>query len=418
MILRSDNVLNRFEELLGAHTRVDIATAWATDGKHLRILADAARSNGGMRIRAIVGTAGNATHPDALERLNRITAGDLMIIGKGRRLFHPKLYLFRRNKNGTAGSCAWIGSANFTRMGFGIHAKSNEEIIMEMGPGEEADALADWFRERWDPCAMDRSVTDVIRRYTEAWNRNPPPRAVRELVSGPISQRFELLADAYRLRTFGQYRQALEECEEMLRNEEWEVLDPRGRSYMKVISERRKLLFGKTPWSDLRSGLLTRLKGGKSGADSHWWGLLGRLDRTNWSAVRDRETEVRRILKRVRKADGGEFPDIAIAAMKKFMDPHNFPNVGPGTATLLLTLARPDRLVSVNGPSRAALASLSGVAGKKGTTLGTPENYGKLLQWLYKQHWYSGPQPTDEVSIPIWKFRAALVDAFVYNWPD
>lgn len=164
-VLCSDNLHARFTALLSKAYSVDIATAWATPGEHLRALDAAA--NRGVKIRAIVGISGNATHPDALKELSRITAGDLRIVPKGDRLFHPKLYLFERHGGGIVKRQAWIGSANFTRAGFGGHSNANEEIVLEVGPGERADTLADWFQERWDRCRMDSRVSEVIRRYTE-----------------------------------------------------------------------------------------------------------------------------------------------------------------------------------------------------------------------------------------------------------
>ena len=136
MIIRDDEIQGRFKDLLRAHTSVDIATAWATCGEHLRMLAEATKQeHRRVEVRAIVGIEGNATRPDALKELYGITNGALRIISGEGRLFHPKLYLFRRHTNGRVGSHAWVGSANFTNAGFGGHAKANEEIIVEIGPG-------------------------------------------------------------------------------------------------------------------------------------------------------------------------------------------------------------------------------------------------------------------------------------------
>ena len=170
-VLRGDQLHDRFMELLKNHTKVDIATAWATCGKHLRALADAERS--GVKVRAIVGIAGNATHPDALDKLNRITNGHLRIVDKGGRLFHPKLYLFGR-RDGTATHQALIGSANFTKAGFAHHSKANEEMMLQVGPGAWTDELALWFDERWNHYARDKPISEVIRCYTEDWK--PPLR--------------------------------------------------------------------------------------------------------------------------------------------------------------------------------------------------------------------------------------------------
>ena len=144
-----------------------------------------------------------------LEELYRITNGDLRIISDGKRLFHPKLYLFGRHRSGRAGYHAWVGSANFTNAGFGGHAGANEEIVVETGPGKTTDALAAWFRDRWNRCPTDPPVREMIRRYTADWMQNPPDPDVGKLVSGYVSRRSDLLADAHRPWTLQRFRAAL-----------------------------------------------------------------------------------------------------------------------------------------------------------------------------------------------------------------
>ena len=410
MIIRDDEIQGRFKDLLKAHTWVDIATAWATCGEHLRMLAEATKQeHRRVKVRAIVGIEGNATRPDALKALYGITNGDLRIISGGGRLFHPKLFLFRQHTNGRVGSHAWVGSANFTNAGFGGHAEANEEIIVEIGPGATTDALVAWFRERWNRCPTDPPVMDMIHRYTEAWK--PPEPDFLKLVSGAVSRRSDLLDNAHRPLTLEEYRQALKKCEEMLQDEEkeWEVLNPEVGSYMKAISERHQLLLGEARWSQLDSKSLSQLKGGAPRGDSAWWGLLGRMARAHGKVVSDHEDKIRRILKKVVSADDTEFPDVAVAAMQELT---SIDKVAHGTATLLLTLARPDRLLSLNSASQKAYGKLSGMSP---STLGKPQNYRKLLQWLYAQPWYAHSPRTDGDLEKIWRFRAALVDAFVYE---
>lgn len=145
-VLCSDDLYTRFTALLSKACSVDIATAWATPGEHLRALVTAARRD--VKVRVIVGISGNATHPDALKEFSSIPAVDLRIVPKGDRLFHPQLYLFRWHEGEVVQRQAWIGSVNFTKAGFGGRSNGNEEIVLEVGPGERADALAGWFQER------------------------------------------------------------------------------------------------------------------------------------------------------------------------------------------------------------------------------------------------------------------------------
>ena len=409
-VLCDHNLHARLTDLLSRAHAVDIATAWATPGEHMRALN--AASNRGVKIRAIVGISGNATHPDALKELSRITTGDLRIIPSGGRLFHPKLYLFTRKGGGIVRRQAWIGSANFTKAGFGSHPSANEEIVLEVGPGERADALADWFQERWDRCHLDFPVSEEIRRYTEAYKRSPPHRHFREITSGQVSDSRDLLGDdSHRPLSLEGFRQALNECEEHLRRKGmgWGILDPQGRSYVRAISERRKLLLGEEHWSQLDAASQKRLKGSYRREDLEWWGLTGRIVRKSWPAVRQNERRIRAYLNTVRQAHDREFPDIAVDAMRALID---IDGVGYGTATLLLTLARPDRLLSLNTRSQNGYGALSRM---RPWTLRKPENYRELLRWLYRQPWYKDGPPKDKGLVRIWNFRAALVDPFVYE---
>ena len=98
--------------------RVDIATAWATEGPALDSLEEAGKQRN-VKVRALVGVAGGHTSPTALKRLCKL--GQVRLVDGGNGLFHVKLYLFRRRST----SVAWIGSANFTHPGF----EKNEEIL-------------------------------------------------------------------------------------------------------------------------------------------------------------------------------------------------------------------------------------------------------------------------------------------------
>ncbi len=229
-----------------------------------------------------------------------------------------------------------------------------------------------------------------------------------------MSGRKHLLDDFHRPLTLEGYRQSLRECEKRLRIEraEWEILAPRGKSYIRAIRRRRELLLCGNDWSKLDPEDLTQLKGGKSNADSNWWGLVGRMDRSNWSAVRDHQATVTAILNKVLKADDSEFPERALHAMQRLT---TIKYVKHGTATLLLALTRPDRLLCVNGASRKGLEALCRMSLP---SVVKPTHYRELLLWLYRQPWYTNPpaDEDDEELKRIWNFRAALVDAFVYEW--
>lgn len=179
-------------------------------------------------------------------------------------------------------------------------------------------------------------------------------------------------------------------------------------SSRRAIRERRKLLLDVARWSELDADRKHRLMGSRR-KDLDWWGLMGRVRPSHIGAVLGHQEQIRATLERVEEARDHEFPDIGVDAMRELTD---IDHVGHGTATLMLALARPDRLLSLNGASKDGLGAL---ASKSPSTLGKPENYRDLLAWLYEQPWYVDGRPPGGDLARIWEFRAALVDPFVYE---
>ena len=140
------------------------------------------------------------------------------------------------------------------------------------------------------------------------------------------------------------------------------------------------------------------------------WGLLGRMRNNSANAVfKHNAQDIQEILREVAEAKDDAFPDLAFDAYKRM---RNFGGIGEGIATRLLSLARPDRFVSVNDGSRDDLAQYSGL---NPGTLGTMGNYRTLLKFIYKQRWFRAPEPDNQLEASIWGMRAALLDCFVYR---
>lgn len=142
--------------------RVDIASAWATEGVALDALEDLKkRRRKGTKVRTLAGIAGNHTTPGALDRLAKL--GEVRLVNDRSGLFHVKLVLFRTSRK----SLAWVGSANFTGPGF----DGNEELIYET---EETEGLAEWFDRRWKQVGPQR---DQPASYCKKWK--PPAVPMR-----------------------------------------------------------------------------------------------------------------------------------------------------------------------------------------------------------------------------------------------
>ena len=167
MFLTTNKLLERFQDNLKHTDQIDIAVAWATSGTALELLERWEKDHPKL-IRAIVGTFGNATEPDALERLAKI--GELRLVEGDSTLFHPKIYIFRGKS-----LIAWVGSANLTEGGF----QNNEETVLETKKGQD---VVHWFDERWKEC--NELQPDDINNYHLRWKQKPPPEAFKALIVG------------------------------------------------------------------------------------------------------------------------------------------------------------------------------------------------------------------------------------------
>ena len=404
MFLTANQLLRQFEKNLCFAQYVDIAVAWATSGPALKMLCAAQKK--GVEIRAIVGTVGNATEPDALERLAEI--GELRLVDGSGKLFHPKIYIFR----GRGDSCAWVGSANFTRAGFG----NNEEGVQETN--DVRDVLG-WFEHRWRECdpLRPRAIEDYQKRRALIL---PSPHLQK--MTGALklqdSDRLEYLRQAH---SWYGYVTALRRCHEWweVHENDHSVLDKR-RSWVHTIEEGRPIARKKS-WSQLSRENAKILLGtyDDSRLDS---ALLGTM-RGNGVAMNvflestpeneEIRERIRVAVSRVIDARASEFPDVAVDAVKRIKKARKEGRIGIGVATRILALARPDRIVSMNKGAKIQLKHIFPELSKR--NLYVPENYGLLLERLYREPWFDVDEPGDELEGRWWSMRAALLDCFAYS---
>jgi hypothetical protein len=186
-------------------------------------------------------------------------------------------------------------------------------------------------------------------------------------------------------------------------------------SWIDTITAGMTVIANTTDWTQLSEENISILFGYKS--EKRDWGLLGAMTRA--TKARSAFNENRgRIRERIHEAltsvygtsNVGDFREAAIAALKVITKE---PDFGSGIATRLIALTKPEFGVSVNAGSAVNLAELSGTS----RSLGSPRNYLRLLDWIYKQPWFSSPQPHNTKERLVWQMRAALLDAFVYQPP-
>jgi HKD family nuclease len=407
-----DGLSERFQENVECSTHVDIAVAWATKTPVLDRLVKAVKENG-VSLRIIVGTHGNATDPDILDRLNKI--GELRIVPHRGPLFHPKVYIF----HGEEDSIALIGSANFTNGGFG----ENIEAVFETKPSR---SVRKWFNSQWKKCGKfpenksKRSRSEAIERYRRRRRLKPPSRILAEIIGKPMRDPGNRLGYFDQVQDWRGYVKALDQCQKWWegRPEGWTVYDD-TRSWTHTI-EQVGLIATTDDWNDLTEDEIRQLLGRYNDGvlDS---GLLGTMRPKAVNVFRE-DMELRQRLndavQTVVNAHPTDFPRVAVTAVDHITGEGD---IGVGVATRILALARPDRVISLNGASGDGLEQifpgidkLNPAKYSYGTVLG---HYGRFLGRLYEEPWFDSKKPRGAREQRLWSMRAALLDCFVYRAP-
>ncbi len=385
MLITEKEIRPRFLKHLSWATEIDIATAWTTSNKALCALQQRAPA---PEVRAIVGLWGNLTDPFALRMLANI--GQLRGADSTRR-FHPKVFLFRDGER----QVAWVGSANFTSGGFGM----NEEAMFET---HDTQSVQSWFDHLWEYCnPLDGDAIDVYAESRDKSRKNSPPPL--RPAKPPNLSPMQLLE---KTNDWPSYVAALEQCDVWWSSRHsWSVLGDHSswRETVEVLHD----MIRQQDWNKLDKYDRNRLLGSTR---DEGWALLGRMWHTARNTVfGDRREEIQNIVHTVLDAEDAAFPQLAFESYAALWEIYG---VGSGIATRLLTLARPDRFVSLNKASRAGLAKFSRL---KPTTLDKPSNYALLLTAIYDQDWYTAPIPGNMRERAIFQMRVALLDSFVYD---
>ena len=404
-LIDGSRLLQRLRKHLKKATHVDIAVAWAGPScDAVDELEISAKNN--TKIRIAVGLSYNSTNPTTLDRLKEFA--DLRIgTPSSNGIFHPKYYCFRTPER----TICWVGSANLTNGGF----RSNAELVHEFEVKNKEDLK--WFELLWGNLKPD--PTEEITNYKE--NYTPPRRSPR-----PKPRKTDTkpeLPSLVDIKTWTDFVSGLKALDDYCHHHEypWDILGE-THSYLHTIKVGREVVRLRN-WTNLTRRECYILRGDERGnaKEEGNWGLLGTLpmgatpyvfNPVNMPGVGPVRQQIRQQVDRVLNANSSEIANVAQNATKaiteiKLENPKH--HIGIASATRWFTLARPDRLLSINSKSSDKLGELSGLPK---TSLA--KNYAALLNWVYAQPWFKSSQPNNPLEQDIWNCRAALLDAFIY----
>ena len=349
--------------------------------------------------RIVVGLSNHFTDPITLRRLHE-SAALRVVPDTPPGIFHPKYYRFRGE-----GTICWIGSANLTGGGFG----GNDELVHEFD--EDAGEDGSWFEMLWN--LLDTDPEPVIADYEARYKPpKPPPRR-------PHHDDEPDLVPMFSGGTWLEFVAGLQSRDAYCHYHEygWDVLGATHSYLHTILTGREVARLSAARWQSLSKRECYILRGHNT--EDGGWGLLGTLkgagkvsnafNPARMPGVGPVRMQVRQQIQLVLDAADNEIADVAHSAVQAIRAIDGF---GSAAATRLLTLARPDSLVSVNTESADGLGVLSGLPRTRDSLA---DHYGELLQWVYEQPWCNANQPHDPLERMIWNCRVALLDAFVYE---
>jgi HKD family nuclease len=396
MLLDHRSLGARFDELLTKASSLDVAIAWITSEQLANKIIQFATLQG-RNARVIAGVHDYITSPIALRRLH-----DSGLVKIGTAIspykFHPKLYLF------TVGGkhLCWIGSVNLTNAGFA----GNIELVHEH---VDDGSAAEWFDSQWR--AFKHPDIEWLDEYEQRAACEAATRPARAQMHAPE-------APGGPLDSWNGFVAALTRA-----NDKWiakhdaryNVFDG-TTSYVGVIRAAQPVL--RKDWESL-SAKGGRILMGLIDEDGTNYGLLGSMQgagtavnvflEPSYKNLKTRQDIQESLKALMRAALNDSFPLIARRTHEIITNREGFDS---GVATRLMTLARPEALVSVNSESSSGLAEMSGLSTG---TIKSSTGYEKLVKWIMQSKWWNVPPPEDSLEQELWSYRAALIDALIYE---
>ncbi len=398
MLLDKESYSTEFERCCRQYSKLIIASAWCGDPSRTLPYSYLDDKNSKLDIVITVGVFFNQTHPDAIKYfMNK--GVDIRVFKNEVALFHPKIYLFTKNKK----AALFIGSSNFTYSGF----FNNVELNM-LSEGQIEKAFKKQLKELdkkliyWhsDKCSFKPSTKWLIK-YQDEYKKQRR-RETKSNVKSPRDHEESISTASW------------------LRNANWPIyyqkvidgLDKKKRDdvgYLEVLSAVKEKL--PLPWrasyfDDIEK---RRIIGGlgKYG----WLGHVAASGRFRKFMANGPIREKKYAVTAINHICTLELP-INFKVLEKNLN--KVVSIGPTMKvwSRILSIIRPDLYCTVASPS--VRENLSSTLKVPQNSFETPIGYIRLLNLIHSSPWYNSSKPRNKTELSIWKRRAAFLDAIFY----
>ena len=391
VISSASSHLAAIRELFEWAEHVDMAYAWAgsENGKAPHWKA--------MRLEkvglAVIGTAFAQTEPHVLrvldEQKGRLKL-QINVIGT----FHPKVLLAKKGNQARA----IVGSANFTKAAY---SNNTELSVLLSGDAKDRELkeIQSFISNQWKlGVSIESMPPGWLDRYTEVWNVESRRKVV---IPGA---KLELVSMSSLEMTWEKYLQYIYAQEgRSLANGNKVTIFGKHPSYFHEIDKAAKIFSAQPTFSRIPSEDRKFLMGvGESS------GFLGNMRAAGYAKeiVNDTPSRIGAALDLIPLH--GDVPSALIEKVLNRLT--SLKGVQIGVASRLLVAKRPDIFVSVNNGSKPQLSQLIGVK-----NIQSVKQYMALLQRVWSTQWYRSPEPQTKRERSVWRSRAALLDAALYE---
>ena len=392
----SSQFVTEFKRCCEKYKSLDIDVAWCGDPKkklpfqHLKPL--------GKNINILVGISFYHTHPEAIKWFMN-TGSNIRIVKDSGPVFHPKIYLFRRDRE----YALFVGSSNFTYSGFYINHETN--CLIEGRVYKKTTnhiAVIEAMMKRWrDDRFSFQPTANWLRGYRIRYRRAMEKQRRQKISVQPISDENTPDASWVRVGDWNVYYDNVVAGLERLGG---------GQPHHNVLHAAATSL--RVPWTrQLFENIENRriINGiGRYGRFGHA-GAAGRLRELLASGTAN---EQRKIVQAINVAASFQPP----LPFKQLERPLNsLVNLGPTMKvwSRLLCIVRSDIYCTI--ASQSVRRNLSEVLAIPQNRIEQVDGYVDVLRLIHASPWFNSVEPVDQTQAMTWRRRVAFLDAIFYE---
>lgn len=382
-----------------------VAVAWASIGFRAYELL---LSHGSKITRMVVGTEFYQTHPEFIGKF--LPNPNVRFVLETDGVFHPKVYFFEMNDG--RWECV-VGSANFTKGGFGL----NSEVAVLLTDRDEGaeDArrqLIATIDRYWE--VADHFGADEYYAYSSAWkNKQQLLNRLRGKFGDANKEDMDdhgkpPLAISILKMSWPSYLNAV-------KSEQLSHLGHTVYKRLQVISTVRQLFQSQQYFraiDKLGRQMIAGTAGIHDGVDYGFFGsMIGNGKFKN--VINENDEHISAALDHI-PFTGGVSPESYRLFIDEFLEAFPEGRGGIATATRLLCMKRPDVFVCFDGPNSVLLCKEFGVS----RTMTFEKYWDSIVMRIMDATWWcsSAPKPTsDETEKTVWSARAAFLDSLFYD---